>query len=101
MSVSSVPDSACAATPSTRAEQLLAAVRETMLLPEHVAQDIIGQSPHLFIAGMFTPSGAKAIAVEGGYRVSGRWKTCSGSLHSNWIIGGALVYDGDTLRIGP
>jgi len=63
----------------------------------------IASTPDLFIAGMFSPGGSRAVACPGGYRVSGRWHTCSGSLHCTWLIGGTTVYEADaeTLRRGP
>lgn len=73
------------------------ALRQTLLLADHVAKRITS-SPRAFIAGMFTAGKNRAIAVPGGYRVSGRWHTCSGSLHADWMIGGATVYDGSTPR---
>ena len=77
------------------------AARQTLRLSDSAAQHVTA-SPHLFIAGMFTPGASLAIAVPGGYRVSGRWHTCSGSLHANWIIGGTFVYDtGDQPRRTP
>jgi alkylation response protein AidB-like acyl-CoA dehydrogenase len=78
------------------------AVRQTLRL-ETAAAEHIAASPGLFIAGMFSPGNARAVATPGGYRVTGRWHTCSGSLHSNWLIVGTTVYeaDGATPRPGP
>jgi indole-3-acetate monooxygenase len=76
------------------------AIRQTLLLQEHVTERIT-ESPNAFIAGMFTPGTSRAVAVPGGFRVTGRWHTCSGSLHANWIIGGTTVYDGDAPRRSP
>jgi alkylation response protein AidB-like acyl-CoA dehydrogenase len=73
------------------------AMRQTLLLPEAIAARITA-SPHAFIAGMFTPGASRAVAVPGGYRVTGHWHTCSGSLHADWIVGGTTVYDGDQPR---
>ena len=44
----------------------------------------------------------KAIAVDGGYRVSGRWTFASGSRHATWLGGHSFVFesDGTTPRIG-
>ena len=74
------------------------ALRQTALLDGAVARQIT-LSPRAFIAGMFTPGASRAVAVPGGYRVTGRWHTCSGSLHADWIIGGTAVYDGDQPRV--
>ncbi len=41
----------------------------------------------------------RAVKVEGGYRVSGHWPFGSGCQHSDWIIGGCLVYDGEQPRL--
>ena len=38
---------------------------------------------------------AKAIVVEGGYRVTGHWRFASGSRHSSWLGGHATVCDAD------
>lgn len=40
------------------------------------------------------PTG-KAVVVEGGYRISGRWAFGSGSHHAEWIVVTAIVEDGD------
>lgn len=43
----------------------------------------------------------RAVKVDGGYRVSGHWPFSSGCQHSDWIIGGCLVYDGEQPRLRP
>jgi indole-3-acetate monooxygenase len=74
------------------------ALRQTLHLGHEVASHITA-NPRAFIAGMFTPGRSRAVAVPGGYRVSGHWHTCSGSLHADWMIGGTAVYDdGEQLR---
>jgi alkylation response protein AidB-like acyl-CoA dehydrogenase len=79
------------------------ATRQTLLLSESATASIAA-SPYTFIGGMFSPGSSRAVATAGGYRVSGRWHTCSGSLHSNWVIVGTHVYDNegdDAPRPGP
>lgn len=43
----------------------------------------------------------KAVAVDGGYRVSGKFAWASGIYQSTWCAGGCFVYDGDERRVGP
>jgi alkylation response protein AidB-like acyl-CoA dehydrogenase len=44
--------------------------------------------------GSFHPRG-RAEVVEGGYRVTGRWKFGSGIRSSHYVLGGVEVFDGD------
>jgi alkylation response protein AidB-like acyl-CoA dehydrogenase len=53
-----------------------------------------GEYPYVVAPGVSTPIGA-AIPVEGGYRVTGRWKWGTGVMHADWIIAGALVPGGE------
>jgi alkylation response protein AidB-like acyl-CoA dehydrogenase len=41
------------------------------------------------------PSGAKAVAVDGGYVVNGRWRFASGSEHCPWLGGHSAVIGAD------
>jgi len=41
------------------------------------------------------PSGAKAVATDGGYTVNGRWRFASGSEHCPWLGGHCAVFEGD------
>jgi alkylation response protein AidB-like acyl-CoA dehydrogenase len=41
------------------------------------------------------PSGAKAVVVDGGYIVNGRWRFASGSEHCPWLGGHCAVYEAD------
>ncbi len=50
------------------------------------------------IGGQGIPNG-KAVAVPGGYRLSGHWNYGSGTLHSAYIHTGAIVYEGHGPRL--
>ncbi len=46
------------------------------------------------------PQGTAEV-VKGGYRETGRWAYGSGIMHSQWVLGGCVVHDGDARRRGP
>src|SRR5439155_3931290 len=68
------------------------------LQPE-TAAEIYGNDPSITLAGTLNPTG-KAVAIDGGYRVSGRWGFGSGIQRSTWAIGNCVVFDGDQRRVG-
>jgi alkylation response protein AidB-like acyl-CoA dehydrogenase len=53
-----------------------------------------GDYPYVVAPGVATPLG-KAVPVDGGYRVSGRWKWGTGVMHADWILAGAMVQGED------
>ena len=64
-------------------------------LPADGLEEVFGD-PRTVAAGVWAPRG-KARAVEGGYRISGRWAFCSGIMHSEYLFGGCMVeHDGDS-----
>jgi len=69
------------------------------LLPAEGARQIFADR-NVVLAGVFRPTGV-AEAVDGGYRVMGRWPFASGIMHCNWLIGGCRIMDGDSPRMTP
>jgi alkylation response protein AidB-like acyl-CoA dehydrogenase len=70
-------------------------------LDPKVARELFGDPRAVVATGAPTP-GAKAIAVDGGYRVTGHWRFASGSRHSHWLGGHSTVCEGDGRpRLGP
>ena len=58
------------------------------------AQDEVwGVSPDILIASAFVFPSGHAIKIDGGYRLSGRWKFSSGIDPSLWCMFGAIVHD--------
>ena len=48
-------------------------------------QDVWGESPDSLISSGYMPTG-KAVRVDGGYRLSGRWPFSSGCDYSDWAL---------------
>ena len=59
---------------------------------EEVQSTLSGSDTWTCFAGSPVPSG-RATAVEGGYRVSGRWPWGSGVHHSPWVFAGAAILE--------
>lgn len=57
-----------------------------------VAAKLLAEDERPILAGNQTPGG-QATQVDGGWRVSGRWKFTSGCLHSPFITGTCMVID--------
>ena len=77
-------------------------------LPEDVAVEIFGRDNNAYVAASAAPAAVRgdspphrAVVVEGGYRVNGRWAFASGCMHATWLMGAIPVYEGDVPRIGP
>ncbi|WP_437999222.1 acyl-CoA dehydrogenase family protein [Sorangium sp. So ce185] len=56
--------------------------------------------PDVVTAGVFAPGG-RAVEVEGGVRVTGRWAMASACQHCDWLGGTAVVFDGLAPRLSP
>lgn len=51
-------------------------------------QEVLGTDPDTLISSSYAPQGT-ATPVEGGFVVSGRWKSSSGVDHAQWVVVGA------------
>jgi alkylation response protein AidB-like acyl-CoA dehydrogenase len=66
-----------------------------------VAAEILADPHAILVGSLALPSGGRAVAVDGGYRLTGQWPFGSGCQHASWLVSRALVYDGDEPRIEP
>jgi indole-3-acetate monooxygenase len=64
--------------------------------PDDGAKEIFGQPDTIFAGGFFPPR--SAVAVNGGYRVTGQTPFVSGAHQAQWFDGLAHIHDGDTPR---
>src|SRR5437764_9191118 len=63
------------------------------LLDDRAAQEVWGRDSGVLICSSLMPAG-KATAVDGGFRLSGRWRYASCCDHCDWALLGALVASG-------
>jgi len=66
---------------------------------ERAAREVFAD-PTLPTAGIAEPAGA-AVRVDGGVRVTGRWKFASGVTHSDWVWAGCIVMEDGRPRMTP
>jgi len=66
------------------------------LLPEPVARTIF-EPPDAVAAGVFATLG-RAVPVDDGWRLTGRWPFASGCSHATWCMVGALLEEAGALR---
>jgi 3-hydroxy-9,10-secoandrosta-1,3,5(10)-triene-9,17-dione monooxygenase len=65
---------------------------EVGLMSPQLAEDIWGEDSTVRIASSYEPV-TKAVAVDGGYRISGRWHFSSGCDLATWAVVGAMIED--------
>ncbi len=61
-------------------------------VPAELGRDLFGQPLDLRVAGSFRPTG-QAKAVDGGYKIGGRWNYLSGVNHANWLFLNCKIVD--------
>lgn len=61
-------------------------------LSEPAARELFGTGDEL-VAGALMPGGRAVRESGGGFRLDGRWSFGSGTQHSDWVVGGAVVAD--------
>jgi alkylation response protein AidB-like acyl-CoA dehydrogenase len=70
------------------------------LVPKELYEQIYAGGPDVIFAGSVQPGGT-AEAVDGGWRVSGRWAFASGCQHADWMIGLCVMSEGGKPLPGP
>jgi alkylation response protein AidB-like acyl-CoA dehydrogenase len=75
-------------------------LRQSAQLAPEVRRAIFFSDPVGVSAGSANPRG-RAVAVPGGYRVTGHWFFASGCMHSSALHGACKVFDGDAPRLLP
>ena len=73
----------------------------TLGLPDEGVHEIYGHGGDTAIAGTAVQGGGRAVPVDGGYRVTGRWPFGTGCQESAWMLGSFQILDGDQPRRSP
>ena len=73
----------------------------TLGLPDEGVREIYAPGSNTVIAGTAVQGGGQAVPVEGGYRVSGRWRFGSGCQESSWMLGSFQILDDGRPRLSP
>jgi indole-3-acetate monooxygenase len=73
----------------------------TLGLPDEGVREIYAHGPDTVVAGTAVMGGGRAVPVDGGYRVTGRWPFGTGCQESAWMLGSFQIFDGDQLRRSP
>ena len=82
------------ASPAWCLAQAVASSHSAGFLDPKIAREVFGARDALVAWG--PPAGiAKAVAVAGGYRVTGKWRFASGSANATWMGGHSTVFTAD------
>src|ERR1044071_5716753 len=73
----------------------------TLGLPDDGVHEIYAHGADTVIAGTAVMGGGRAVPVDGGYRVTGRWPFGTGCQESSWMLGSFQILDGDQPRRSP
>src|SRR6266545_4905556 len=73
----------------------------TLGLPDEGVHEIYARGADTIIAGTAVMGGGRAVPVDGGYRVTGRWPFGTGCQESSWMLGSFQILDGDQPRRSP
>ena len=73
----------------------------TLGLPDEGVHEIYTHGADTVIAGTAVMGGGRAVPVEGGYRVTGRWPFGTGCQESSWMLGSFQIFDGVEPRRSP
>jgi len=73
----------------------------TLGLLDEGVHEIYAHGADTVIAGTAVMGGGRAVPVDGGYRVSGRWPFGTGCQESAWMLGSFQILDGGESRRSP
>ena len=86
----------CEACPSTGWTASFAAEHNWLIaqFPEQTQAEVWGRTPYVIAPSVAAPPG-KAVRVDGGFRISGRWKFGTVVMHADWVMLNAMESMGE------
>ena len=73
----------------------------TLGLSDEGVREVYARGADTVIAGTAVMGGGRAVPVDGGYRVTGRWPFGTGCQESSWMLGSFQILDGAEPRRSP
>ena len=73
----------------------------TLGLADEGVHEVYAHGADTVIAGTAVMGGGRAVPVDGGYRVTGRWPFGTGCQESSWMLGSFQILDGAEPRRSP
>jgi alkylation response protein AidB-like acyl-CoA dehydrogenase len=73
----------------------------TLGLPDEGVREIYAHGADTVIAGTAVQGGGRALPVDGGCRVTGRWRFGTGCQEASWMLGSFQILDGTEPRRSP
>jgi alkylation response protein AidB-like acyl-CoA dehydrogenase len=73
----------------------------SLAFSDDCVEELFGSSPDQVIAGTLVPGGGTGVVVDGGYRVSGRWRFGSGCREARWMVGNFELVGDDGSPVRP
>jgi alkylation response protein AidB-like acyl-CoA dehydrogenase len=73
----------------------------TLGLPDEGVHEVYAHGADTVVAGTAVIGGGRAVPVDGGYLVTGRWPFGSGCQESSWMLGSFQILDGGQPRRSP
>lgn len=64
--------------------------------PQEFQEELFADQSYVLAPATLNIAGGSAQAVEGGYRVSGRWQWGTGIVHADWVLVGAMMAADDS-----
>ncbi|WP_270889337.1 acyl-CoA dehydrogenase family protein [Pedococcus sp. 5OH_020] len=73
---------------------------EIAIADPRLQKEVYGADPETWVASPYAPIG-RALPVQGGFRLTGRWPYSTGTDHAEWVVLGGMVADDQGRPVSP